>query len=356
MATPPKREKFAAPPPRRGGGAKTAPPTRQNAVPSRTPAPVNYGSPASIAVKEMQRALLNFAEVAASTDITAIDGNKSGKQVGEQSRELDNASQTKGDKEHLGGSDPFGNFLIQQYVVGDPVGKQYLNVDVAGKNNRENASIENANLRGMIDSIKRLGTPGSAGGEKSVDGVWAYRTDKAVKNCYALTNAVVNFANDLGIKVSFSLDSFKNLIPKEYTALKDATTRENTAKELTKYINAAADLFKKVKSSVLNDRNLRSYIDQKKPFAVYNKEFQSEPLKAQEQKLLSANLTQAIPGVSFSFISEPKKNWISFNELQSLDNFKKFIKRVDDKINVDDPNEVKKYLDEVNKALQSAKF
>lgn len=378
MVMPPKRIKLAAPPPRRSGanvptrtpaGQPAARPTSSTTVPHRgqtTSQPVSGGNSTMEAVKEMQRAILAFADVASSTDVTSMQGNQSGRQTGDQSRMLDTDQPESRDlsdpadehKEHLGGSDPFGNFLIQQYVVGDPVGKQYLNVDVAGKQNRQNSTIDDTSLRGVIDSIKRLGSPGTSGGEKSVDGIWAYRTDNAIKNVYAIANAMFNFAKDLKVPSGYSqdnLEAFKKEIPAEYTQLKDPNDKIKRAKAITEQVKAITSFFQSLKSSVLNNRDLRQYIDQKKPFVQYKKENTGEALKPNEQALLQSNVGQAVPGIKLPFVKEQNKNWISFNELKDMEAFKGFIKRVDSTANIDDPNEVKKYLDQVNQALQSAK-
>lgn len=302
-------------------------------------------------VKDMQKAILNFANAASATDVTSLKGNQQGQQYGEQTRTgpLDlpesNDLSHKDDnrKEYLGGSDPFGNFITENYIPKDSfTGKQYLNVDVAGNKARETHSNMPMNLRGIIDSMKRVGTPGSTGTEKSVDGIWQTRTNNALHIAADLIEAMLNFTADMKINVSgFSaqtLQQFKSKIPNNYTDLKGPEEIKQRALELTPYLVSATTFFENLKPSVFNNTKIREYIDQKVPFAKYEKVEIPDDMR-----------NQGIPGVHFEWIHDPKKNWISLNELSTPEAFKGFVRRmgVDDK----DPEAVKKFLDLVSQKI-----
>ena len=344
----------------------------------------NIGVPA---VKEMQQAILDFAQVAASTDVTSMKGNQFGKQEGNQSRSVHTTTNNKrpnpdfdpsrpedetnesfiesganvdlGGKEQLGGSDPFGDFIVQQYVANDPAGTQYLNTDVSGKKNRGDASIDNSNLRGLIDSISRVGTPGVNGGEKSVDGVWAYRTDHALKGISLLTKAMLDFARDLKVPVHYTdenFNSFVSQIPKQYTELKDPAAKSAKAKFLTSHINAISGFFKELKKSILNNREHREYIDQKKPFVQYKKLSKKSPkeiLGKEEFTTFTTKQLYPIPQVNFVGVNE-KNNSISLSELADMDSFKKFMNRIGKGKEAENPAEVKKMLDLVQQQLDGS--
>lgn len=323
-------------------------------------------SPDVAAVKEMQKAILDFANTAAANDVTDLQGNQKGQMYGEQSRlgpqdmpaSRDLSAPEDNQKEYLGGSDPFGNFLTQQYIGKSDAGRQYLNVDVAGNKNRQDHSMQDLNFRGVIDSIKRIGTPGSVGTEKSVDGIWQVRTNNALKNIYAIADGLVHFAKDMTLAIpgygEKELASFAALIPKEYTDVKPEE-RAQRAKDLTSHIKAVTGYFESFKNAVLNNKRLRAFIDQRKSFVQIPQTKASKPaLDEKESKTLSTFQMQAIPGVQLPFIKEPKQNWISLKELSDLDSFKGFMSRVGR--NPNNQAELKSTLDEVNKALQSAKF
>ncbi len=310
--------------------------------------PLSYSVPA---VKEMQQAIINFAEQAAASDITSMTRSPAG-EYGAQSRlapeDMPEGRSLETKQEYLGGSEPFGNFLIQQYLgKTDPKGRQYLNVDLATPE-RGHQSIENINLRGVIDTIRRIGTPGAE--KNKPDGVWKSRTNNAIKNIYALTRAAFNFSKDLGFHsknyTEKTLQDFENSIPKEYTELRSSAELAERAKILTSHINAAADFFGQFKNAVVNSKQLRPYIEQTKSFVQYPKAT-GIPSELQQYQYFG------LPGIKFDWITDQKKNWISLHDLSSSEAFKQFVHRVgiDDR----DPQSIKKIFDLVyNKIMNTA--
>ncbi len=381
----PKTEKPAAEPhPAPASTTDSTVPARGKAGPTANPVSGGVGSSSLPAVKEMQQAILNFASVAASTDVTSMKGNQYGKQTGEQDRKVhsdglaspnphyDPADPTSQDqlleerpavdineKEHLGGSDPFGDFIVQQYVANDPRGSQYLNTDVGGKKGRGNASIDNSNLRGLIDTISRVGTPGVNGGEKSVDGVWAYRTDHALQGISIITKAMLDFARDLKVPVRYTeqnYEDFAKAIPKSYTELKNPAEKTAKAKFLTSHINAISGFFKELKKEILNNREHRQYIDQKKPFVQYKQNVVKTPKELLDPTELSTfNTNQILPLSNVGFVGvNNRSNSISLRELSDMESFKGFMKRIGKGKESENPAEVKKMLDTVMQQLSAS--
>lgn len=343
----------AAPAPVRTGPGNlgNAPITTTDGVGTRYP---SSALPMSPVVKQLQEAILKFADVASATDVTSMQGNKEGKQEGEQSRQIpvsnDNKTpgyssfeegvglnqSTKNDKNYLGSSDAFGNFLVQQY----------LNTDVAGQPNRQSASMNPTNLRGIIDTIKRVGSL-NAKGEKSVDGLWQTRTNNALHVIADLVSVMLSFTNDMGLKVQGNIQNnlnyFKSLVPKSYNDMKSTQEVNERAEKLIPHINAMTKFFENINSQVFNNKDLRKYIDQKTPFAQYPKSIQvPDSMKA-----------MAIPGVKFDWIQNPAQNWISLHELSSLDNFKRFMQRLQ---YPETPEMIKKILDLVSEKLNQSEI
>lgn len=306
------------------------------------PAPAGNRFTANNPVKEMQTAILEFANAASSSDVTNMKGNQTGK---EQSG-----------KEYLGGSDPFGSFLAQNYLNdSDPVGKQYVNVDVAGNNNRDKASIEDTGLRGIIDSIKRIGTPGAMG-EKSVDGVWQTRTNNALKNIYALGYAMLHLANDMGLALpgldDNKLSELKKLIPENYTNVSQNEMGAR-AKALTAQIKDLTLVFGSFKKFVIDNKQYRSYIDQKKSFVQYKKKQDTkngrDVLDENDKKIMGPEGMKPIPDVKLSNVKDEKNNWVSLADLNNMNSFSRMMQRIgrDPK----SPEQVKQTLTEVSAAL-----
>lgn len=355
--------------PRPGQSSTSAP------APSRSQSG-GHGYGYSPTVKTMQEAMLQLANVASSTDVTSMDGNKDGVMEGRQSRQIpavdalpnknypDNgkpagpdgqmgdqqqyemSQKTKDDKNYLGGSDPFGKFLVQNYIGKDTfIGKQYLNTDVAGQTNRERASMNPTNLRGIIDTIKRVGSP-NAKGERVVDGVWQTRTNNALHVIADLTEAILNMSKDMGVQLNSynqeMLNAFKQQVPESWNQMKSTEDVNTRAAFLTKHLAAMTKMYEQFNSDVINNKSIRQFIDQKEAFVNF----------PTDNKIPPELRASGIPGVQFNWVESPAQNWISLNELSSLENFKSFLRRV--RISDQDTDSIKKALDLVNQALSAA--
>lgn len=320
-------------------------------------------------VVRMQQAILDLATIASSTDVTSMTGNQEGRMTGNQSRAVpvaDNKAiletgakpdgampleeqqklyeETKDKKKHLGGSDALGKFIIQNYIPAESyIGKQYLNVDVAGGANRENAAMPPKDLRGIIDTIKRVGSP-NAKGEKTVDGVWQNRTNNSLHVIGDLVQAMLKFTEDMKLPVQGytekDLQAFKGLVPADWHDVKSQEEFSSKSKELMPHLKSMTDYFRNLNGRVFNNTNLKNYINQKVSFD-----------KVQKAPHLGDKRISGVPGVQFDFIKEPAKNWISLQELSSLDEFKKFVDRVG--YSGKDPATVKKILNMVSEKLNS---
>lgn len=365
-----------APAPAKPGGA----PTRRHNSPAAphggtAPAGGQHGFPASAEVRTMQEALLNLANTASSTDVTAMDGNKEGVMEGKQIRQIpaveslpnkfgpdgqlarpdgqmgdqqqhELSQQTKDDKNYLGGSDPFGKFLVQNYIKPDSfIGKQYLNVDVAGQAKRENASMNPTNLRGIIDTIKRIGSP-NAKGERVVDGVWQTRTNNALHVVADLVEAIMGLSTDMGVKLTAYnpgyLTKFRQLVPDSWNMMKSQEEVNKRAEVITQHLNAMTKMFQQFNNDVLNNKTIRQFIDQHEAFANFPKE---------NQVPQGVDPTASLPGVKLNWSQNPNENTVSIYDLSSLDNFKKFLQRL--RVLGQNPSndDVKKMLDHVNNAI-----
>jgi hypothetical protein len=309
--------------------------------------PLSYSVPA---VKEMQIAMLNFATAASAADMTSMTGDDQGQQYGNQSRDIpyaggiDRQDPETHDTEYLGGTNPVGNFIVQNYLPKDIVsGKQYVNVDVVGDKNRRNMSMQPGNLRGIIDSIKRIGTPGSSQTEKSVDGIWKERTNNALHLIEKLVSAMLKFTQDMKIQVkgAENIQSFSKLIPNSYTDLKSQEDMKQRALALTPFIQEFTVFFQNLKPAVFNNRKIQPYIEQKTPFAQYQKVILPTG---------SARFTK-LPGVQLSF--DPKNVGVSLEDLSTMDKFKEYLGRFG--VDAKDPANLKAKLDEIYEQINTMK-
>lgn len=295
-------------------------------------------------VAEMQKAMLKFASVASATDVTAMGGG--GKQYGEQSRSIGDS--TKEDKEHLGGSDAFGKFVVDTFIPKNiSSGRQYLNVDLDSKQ-RQTGSISQVNLRGIIDSIKRIGTPGVPGEKTAADGIWGQRTNNSLNLIASLTEGMLNLAKSMNVNVQGynegDLKNFKSGIPSSHTELKTPAEQADKAKQLTPHIEAMTSFFENLTKSLFNNKDLRQYIDQAKPFEQYKKEI-SIPEDKKNQPMV---------GVKLDWVTNKDvSNTISLSDLQDVNSFKALVARLG--LPNDDPKMVTKVLQDLYKSVERAK-
>ena len=316
--------------PERAGRTENIPEKSKSIAPTKPSISSNQMGSSIPAVKEMQKAILNIANIISSTDVTSMSGNQDAQMKGPQSRSLGKEVPggpavfpgTEQDKEYLGGSDPFGNFIVQNFFPPNTSSKQFVNVDVKGGTERTEQSIAPTNLRGIIDTIKRIGTPGTAATEKSVDGIWKERTNNALHLIKDLVIAMYKFTAAMHIPVQGleKFGAYVKAIPEKYTDMKSQDEITAKANEITPLLNNLSVFFTNFKSQILENKKLRESIDQKKPFASYNKrQFKNDDIA--QLSLLE------LPGIKFDWIQNPTQNYITLKELSGIDEFKKFIER-----------------------------
>lgn len=342
-------QKFAQDAPTRSRGAKTTPaaiptvgdeaPTRSHPRRSReeqtlqTQQPINRAAPSSSfsSIKQLQQAILHFANAASSSDITSMTGNQSGKQENSSSGE------------YLGGSDPFGDFVASHIKQAPGQAQQYLNTDVASPD-RARMGIEDTGLRGIIDTIKRIGTPGK---EHAPDGVWKQRTNNALQQIAKVMAAIGQLSMALKVPlegIEKLVASFQQAIPKNYTDIDDQA-KAQLAPELTKMIEQMTEFFGQFKNAVLSNKHLRQYIDQQKPFAQYQQKTQAGTnlLSPEEKQLYVSNVNTTIPNLSLG------KTPVSLVDLESMDNFKMLMQKAG--LKTDDPASLQSALSQIARGL-----
>ncbi len=252
-----------------------------------------YLTPSRTAVSEMQNALINLSKTMSQNYLTSIDP---------QTHER-------------GGSDPFGNFLVSQYVNNENVvGKQFVNVDL-GEPNRSATSMANKSLRGVISTLGRVGSPGS---EKGVDGIWQTRTNNALKQAAAVASSLLQLQKDMGIESKLysqeDLAQLKNNIPESYAKLGD--TAASRAKILTPNLNKLSKFYLEFEKNILNQPKYKQLITQEKAFTTHKK---IEELDKEDQEFINTNIRQNVPGVNIN--GKP----VALGDIATLESFKRFL-------------------------------
>lgn len=279
-------------------------------------------------IKELQQAIIEFANVASASDVTSMKGNQEGQEQGASG-------------EYLGGSDPFGNFLAQHVKSAPGSADQYVNTDLDSKQ-RGKTEIEDTNLRGIINDIKTIGSPGK---DKAPDGIWKQRTQHALQQILKLMMTIKNMATTMNIPIEGldkTVDSFAKNVPESYTSISDMD-KGKLAPTLTAELKELSSLFSAFRTHVLSDKDLSPYINQKKSFVSYQKGAQDgrSTLNEDEKKIFTGNVP--IPEVQLA------KSSVSLYDLDNMTNFSRLMQRSGR--NPKDPAQVKNTLAELSRAL-----
>ena len=223
------------------------------------------------------------------------------------------------------------NFLLNNFLGSStPIGQQYLNVDVAGQKNRENAGIDDVSLKGIIDSIKRVGTPGS---ENKPDGVWKTRTNNAIKNIYALTYAIFNAAKTMNLTLpnldEGKLNEFKALVPQKYTDV-PANEIGDRAGKLAETINSMSQVFSSFQKFVLENKQYSQYINQQAAFTKYEKRKENKngnDVLDKDEQAIRSSYTKPIH-VQFSNVRDGRLNWFNLSDLENMNTLAALMQKI----------------------------
>lgn len=291
------------------------------------------GNQGTDAVKKMQEAIVKFGATLAANPVMSMQ------QTGTQER----PGATMPD--FLGGTDPFGRFLVDQYVNNAKVvGKQFVNVQMH-EPERSGSAISNVNLKGVINTISYIGTPGH---EHQADGIWQTRTNNALKQIFAVGKSLMQFAKDMKFNIKgFSeneLNKLGELIPASYTDLKNASQK---AEEITPIINQLTALYKTFESTVLEHPEVKTLINQDKPFMEHAQLSQTD-LSQEDKTFYETNKDANIPGANVN--GKP----VRLMDIVSIVAFRKFLQEAN--VDISKLSEVQKYVNEVKKTLGGTDF
>ncbi len=281
----------------------------------------------SLAVKQMQEAIVTFGKILSTHPVMSGGGQQ----------ERPNSKTP----DFLGGTTPFGNFLVNQYINNAKVvGEQFVNIDLP-QPLRSNTARPNVNLAGIINTITHIGTPGA---ENKADGLWQARTNNALKQIYAVGKSLLQMAKDLNVTIGGfgkeDLDDMGALIPAAYTELKGNV--ENRAQVLTKHINDLIEVYQKFEQVVLEDPELKPLIEQEKAFADHSQDM-TTPTTPEEQSLLEAHRDATIPGANVN--GKP----VTLADVENLTAFEKFLKGAN--VDISKPTEVQKQITSLKHTL-----
>ena len=234
--------------------------------------------------------------------------------------------------DNLGGYSHFNKFITDNYLKNKDFGKQFLPVDLSEPGRTSVGAGDLNNLSSLIDSIGRVGTPGSSGGkgEIFVDGNWGARTNNALKLIYNVSKTILLVAKDLGIDTKeFPIDSieeFGKAIPTENAPYKSINVVElqKLAIKMKKYIVISTDLLQEFSEKVLSNSKNAQFISQEKGILPLDK----APVHPENDRNLS-EVFEKNKNSTFQAVLGDKTTTFTIDDLSSLDKFKAAISKVD---------------------------
>lgn len=247
-------------------------------------------------VTNMQKAILEFAKMLQQSDVMSFgeplspQGKGRGQFIGDKVAPSSlgfhgdpNAKPLDPQEEELGGFNPFGNFLMNNYIK--TKGHQYLNVDLEqpDREAKDIGSVDAKNIRGLIQTMKHIGTPEPTAapkpgekkpvgrGENVPDGIWDVRTNNALRNIAALMSALLNFAKDMGKNVQgyniTDLTNFKNGILSAPEQVAPAR-KEAIAGNMFLHIKKMEEYYNSFKEQILDNPKYKTFISQQNAFST----------------------------------------------------------------------------------------
>lgn len=239
-----------------------------NAPPARSALPANQS------VKEMQSAIIGIYDTLKYYPMFNKNPNY---------REQD-PSQYSANYEH--GSDTFLTFLLNRFVNKSPIiGQEYSTSKPNAKdlNKGIDSGASPINLIRLIETLRTLGKHTTSKEVREPDGVWDVYTNNALKNLYAITQAMFNLMDRLKVKSSnynqADLDQLKGLIPQNPATI---ANKAKAAKLVSKNIFKIKKLIADFMNSVNRERGkYNAYVRQEKPFETSLGE--SKPYSQEDQ-------------------------------------------------------------------------
>ncbi len=206
-------------------------------------------------IVNMQRAIKNFASNMAKYNTKRVpDPSAPGK-----FKEVVDVTDKRKD---------FNDFLAEQYSAGSSIRGEEWTTDVKATKKEQKLPTGIIELDNVIDGLRRIG-PGSS--EAMQDGVWDWRTQNAVKNVWAVADALVRVTEDFGSKLKDNftrsdLQELANEIPKTNDIAKyDQKKKIEHAKKIAPLVEKLDRFYSAYYNSIIQSPEYASYIKQDKP-------------------------------------------------------------------------------------------
>jgi hypothetical protein len=162
----------------------------------------------------------------------------------------------------------FNDFLAEQYSAGSSIKGQEWTRNVSATTRESKLPTDIIELDNVIDGLRRMGTQKN---EAMIDGIWDWRTQNAVKNVWALADALVRVTDDFGAKLAnpftrSDLQALGNAIPKtDDIGRYPAQKKSQSAKIIKPLVEKLTSFYNSYYKTIIESPEYSSYIKQDLP-------------------------------------------------------------------------------------------
>lgn len=227
-------------------------------APGTKPAPAPHTSTKLNQVREMQKAIQEFANSTVNYRKSKDPKkNNRGKVVLEKGKPVYDIDPSDSRRD-------FNDFLAENFSANADIHGDEYSANEADTTQESKMPTDIIQMNNVIDGLRRIG-PGSK--EAMSDGVWDFRTTNAVKNVYAFAAALVaasealvmgGVANDSSMFKKTDLQKLGKAIPKEGATPEELT---NSATIITPLVKKLTNFFDFYSKKVMNHPAYKRYIE-----------------------------------------------------------------------------------------------
>lgn len=306
-------------------------------------------------IKRMQDAMVNLSKVV-MRDATS---------QGMYGRKQKDMKYNEADPNTVKYKKAFNDFIAEQYAGNLP--DDFKGVEwsqdptVQSKPDKITGQTDLYELNAVLNTLRRIGSPGAGEKEFKSDGFWQFRTNNALQNMMGLAYSLLQMEGDFGIpSTAFTtqdLAAMKKLLS-GYEIDGDnvklsAADKSSRATQLTTLLNKISRLYMEFMEKITSRPSFRPLLEGKRGFDKYNNKGNNpDILNEQDQKFLQSNTT--IGNVKINGYRDNKPYVISeipLSVLKDKTSFSTFLKQIgwnDQQINsqaINAANDIAKQLD-----------
>jgi hypothetical protein len=215
------------------------------------------GGGGGLAVKEMQRALMELAKaVTAQINVAPKPGANADPRAEQEAKSRNS----------------FHNFITKTFLTQSDVPGVEFDPDETKTEMKDKDPSDPSRMGVLMNTMNRVGNPRQ--GEKFDDGNWGPRTQAALRNAYAFAYAMLQLAKEYNLTKVTAYNSAALGQFRVSESEKDIPAQEKPkyAEIYTKHIKAILNMFKQIRQNILEKPAYQEFIEGDKPYATFDQD------------------------------------------------------------------------------------